>query len=440
MEIIHVPYGKSTLEIEVPGDVAQEEFLGCLVPRLNDLRPELEEADLVREALEHPIGTERLCRLAEGKRNIVVIASDHTRPVPSRIIAPLLLEEIRKGSPDAKITYLIATGCHRATTPEELEEKFGRDLVEREHFVVHDCDDRENLVEAGILPSGGVLILNRIAMEADLLVSEGFIEPHFFAGFSGGRKSVLPGVAARETVRWNHNAAFIADMRSRTGNLEGNLIHQDMRYAARRAGLAFICNVVLNARKKIIAAVAGDMEAAHQRGVDFLYRQCAVPRTEADIVITGNGGYPLDRNIYQSVKSMTAAEATVKAGGVIILAAEARDGHGGQRFYDMFCEEPELEALERRFLTTSPGETQVDQWQAQILIRVLKRATVICVSSLPDEMVENFHMIPAHSLHQALAVARRILGARGIQNSTVLVIPDGVSVMVEQDLLPSHHL
>lgn len=159
-----------------------------------------------------------------GKKDVVIIASDHTRPVPSKIIMPLMLEEIRKGNPDADITILIATGCHRETAKEELVQKFGKDIVDNEKILVHDCDDTTNLVSLGRLPSGGELIINKIAVEADLLCSEGFIEPHFFAGFSGGRKSVLPGIASRKTVLANHRSAFIADDHARTGILEGNPI------------------------------------------------------------------------------------------------------------------------------------------------------------------------------------------------------------------------
>ena len=149
----------------------------------------------MQEALEHPIGTPRLCDMAIDKKKVVVISSDHTRPVPSRIIMPLILKEIRRGNPDADITILISTGLHRETTREELESKFGPEITEHETIIVHDCDDTDNMVYLGKLPSGGNMYINRLAVEADLLVAEGFIEPHFFAGFSGGRKSVLPGVA-----------------------------------------------------------------------------------------------------------------------------------------------------------------------------------------------------------------------------------------------------
>lgn len=330
-----LPYGKETLKAEIE----EEHLAGVLVSELHDYKAPMGGAQLVQEALEHPIGTPRLCDMAIDKKKVVVISSDHTRPVPSRIIMPLILKEIRRGNPDADITILISTGLHRETTREELESKFGPEITEHETIIVHDCDDTDNMVYLGKLPSGGNMYINRLAVEADLLVAEGFIEPHFFAGFSGGRKSVLPGVASRETVMYNHNSAFIDDLHSRTGIIEGNPIHNDMLYAARVAGLDFIVNVVIDSAHDPIFAVAGDCDLAHREGRDFLASKCQVDAVPADIVISTNGGYPLDQNIYQSVKGMTAAEVTVKEGGVIIMLSKAADGHGGKYFHETFRDE-----------------------------------------------------------------------------------------------------
>ena len=216
------------------------------------LQADKPEEEIVKDALAHPIHSKRLRELAKGKDNIVLIASDHTRPVPSKVIMPGVLEEIKAGNPNAKITILIATGFHRPTTREELIYKFGEDIVDREDitFAVHKSHENADMVELGTLPSGGKLKINKIAAEADLLISEGFIEPHFFAGFSGGRKSVLPGVSSAATVMANHCSEFIASEYARTGVLEGNPIHRDMIYAAEQAKLAFIINVVLDENKK----------------------------------------------------------------------------------------------------------------------------------------------------------------------------------------------
>ena len=231
METVRFPYGKGYLT----ADFEEGRLAGVLRSRLEDYVPEAPEEELIRRALECPIGSPRLSELARGKKKVTVIASDHTRPVPSKLIMPALLREIRLGNPDAQITILIATGCHRATDGAELVAKFGPEICVNERIVVHDCDDEANLVTLGVLPSGALLRIDRIAAEADLLVSEGFIEPHFFAGFSGGRKSVLPGVCARRTVMENHCSAFIADPKARTGILDGNPIHRDMQAAARMA-------------------------------------------------------------------------------------------------------------------------------------------------------------------------------------------------------------
>lgn len=420
-----LPYGKETMTAAIE----EEHLAGVLLSGLHEYQPAMTGSELVQYALEHPIGTPRLCELAEGKKRIVVISSDHTRPVPSHIIMPLLLAEIRKGNPDADITILISTGLHRETTGEELEAKFGSEIMEQENIIVHNCDDTENLVHLGTLPSGGELVLNRLAAEADLLVAEGFIEPHFFAGFSGGRKSVLPGVAGRQTVMYNHNSGFIAHPCARTGVIEGNPIHEDMLYAARKAGLAFIVNVVIDAAHDPIFAVAGDCDLAHREGREFLASRCQVNAVPADIVISTNGGYPMDQNIYQSVKGMTAAEATVKENGVIIMLSKAADGHGGKSFHETFREEKDLNRMMKSFLDRTPDETIIDQWQSQIFARVLLKARVIYISSCEDSLVEDLHMIPAHSMEEALEKAREIIKK---EDYKITVIPDGVSVIVRE--------
>ena len=419
---IRFPYGRDFLPLDIPEDRLQ----GVLVSRLHHYTPKGAPQELVEEALKHPIGSAPLRELAKGKKNIVLIASDHTRPVPSKVIVPPMLREIRKGNPAADITILIATGCHRETTREELVGKFGEEIVSSEKIVIHDCD-LSPVEKIGTLPSGGECIINKLVMDADLVVSEGFIEPHFFAGFSGGRKSVLPGIASRTTVLANHCSEFIAHPRSRTGILEDNPIHRDMVWAARAAKLAFIVNVVINEKKDAIYAVAGDLEAAHKDGCDFLSSLCAVEAKPADIAISTNGGYPLDQNIYQAVKGMTAAEATVRKGGVIIMLARSNDGHGGEHFYHHLADEPDIRKTQTLFLSRGRNETVADQWESQILIRILQKATVVYVSEAPDELIRSMHMIPANSLEEAMTLAEELLGS---QTATVTAIPDGVSVMV----------
>ncbi|TDY64999.1 nickel-dependent lactate racemase [Aminivibrio pyruvatiphilus] len=420
---VFLPYGSSHITCEIP----DSRLRAILSPKLPEAEEKTGEA-IVRASLARPAGSPPLRELAGGKKNVVILSSDHTRPVPSAVIMPLLLEEIRAGNPGADITILVATGCHRSTTEDELEERYGTEIVRSVRIVVHDSLDENSLVSVGTLPSGGELVLNRLAVEADLLVAEGFIEPHFFAGFSGGRKSVLPGVAAYRTVLANHCAEFIASPGARTGILEGNPIHEDMVYAARKAGLAFICNVVLDPQKRITAAFSGDMEKAHEEGCAFLSRLAKVQAVPADIVITGNGGYPLDQNIYQAVKSMTAAEASCRPGGIIIEAAECRDGHGGEAFYHAFRDIPTARGVLDSILARGRDSTEPDQWEIQIFARILMNHTVILVTSAPRETAEYMNMKWAPSLQDALALAEEILGDG---NAAVTVIPDGVSVIVD---------
>ena len=424
MKTVLFPYGKEHIS-HTFGD----ELLGVLDSSINSYTPPHSQSELVENALKSPVGSLPLATLAKGKKNIVIIASDHTRPVPSKIIIPPMLREIRSTAPDAKITILIATGCHRGTTKEELVSKFGADIVERENIYIHDCDEREMLVNIGTLPSGGECEINKIAYEADLLVSEGFIEPHFFAGFSGGRKSVLPGVCARKTVLANHCSEFIDNPKCRTGILEGNPMHEDMLWAAKRAKLAFIVNVVLNDKKEVIFATAGDVEEAHKAGTDFLSSLCGADAIDADIVITTNGGYPLDQNVYQAVKGMTAGEATVKRGGVIIMLAKSNDGIGGDHFYRQLADESDISKTMKIFLDRGRGQTVPDQWQTQVMLRVLMHASVIYISDMPDDVIEKMHMTPAHSIDEALKIAQKILSN---DNPTIVAIPDGVSVIVKK--------
>ena len=427
MHTFNLPFGKEKIKLELP----EEQVAGVLVSHAHEYKAPKSEAELVADALANPIGSPKLSDLAKGKKNCVIISSDHTRPVPSHVIMPQLLAELRKGNPDIDITILIATGMHRATTKEELIAKYGKEIAEHEKFVIHVSRNDEDMVSVGTLPSGGDCRINKVAANADLLISEGFIEPHFFAGMSGGRKSVLPGIASKVTVLANHCSEFINSPHARTGILQGNPIHEDMLYAAKAAKLAFICNVVIDADKKVIAAFAGDREKAHYAGADFEMKLAGVKPVPADIVITTNGGYPLDQNIYQSVKGMTAAEATCKEGGVIIDVSSCSDGHGGEDFYNNLKNAESIQKAMDEILAHGRNETVFDQWEAQILMRMLLKFTIIMVTEAPQQMVEDMHMKYAASVDDALAMAKEVLAKKGITDPKITVIPDGVSVIVK---------
>ena len=421
--MLHIPYGRGFLEFDA-GNAP------VLRSRVNELRSVSDGQEIVRAAMEHPIGSPRLSELARGKSSCVIIISDHTRPVPSRDILPNMLRELREGSPDIRVTLLVATGFHRATTAQELEEKLGAELLAQCRVVVHDCADAESNVTVGVLPSGTPLVIDRLAADAELLIAEGFIEPHFFAGFSGGRKSVLPGVCDRTTVLGNHRGEFIGSPFARTGILDGNPIHRDMTAACRMAKLQFIVNVILDSEHNTVAAFAGDAIDAHRAGCDELMRWCGVrPEKRGDIVVTSNGGAPLDQNLYQAVKGIVTADAVAADGGVIIMCSECADGSGSDDFYRSLrgCASPQ--ALLDQILTVPQDETEMDQWQYQMLVDVLVRHRVIMVTR-PElaGMVREMKMDYAPDLESAMDAAMALRG----NDAHIVVMPDGISVVPER--------
>lgn len=424
MTTIRLPYGKEHIDFTVD----EKKINGVLRSNADRFSAEDTQENIVKGSLEHPVDSPRLSVLARNARRVLVITSDHTRPVPSGITIPLLLQEIRRFNPAVEIKILIATGLHRKTTHDELLNKFGPEILEREDIVIHDSRDPKSLVFKGTLPSGGELWLNSLVDWADLITAEGFIEPHFFAGFSGGRKSILPGIAGEKTVLANHCAQFIANENSRTGILENNPIHRDMQAAARKAGLKFILNVVLDGDKRIIKSLSGDPVAAHREGCRFVAGLSKVSAVPSEIVVVTNGGYPLDQNVYQSVKGMSAAEMTVKPGGVIIMIAACEDGHGGESFYRWFSESSGPEEVAERIAAIPMNATISDQWEAQVLARILVRYKVIMVAA-PGvaQIIRNMHMEYAPSLDEALAMAYKMTSA----DAKITVIPDGVSLVVE---------
>jgi nickel-dependent lactate racemase len=424
MPSLKLPYDRGHMVVDIP----HSRLAGILESRAHHYQPAQDQETLVRKALDNPVGTPLLEELARGKKNVVVITSDHTRPVPSRVTMPVLLEKLRKGNPDIEVTILLATAFHRPTTREEMIFKFGDKIVREERIINHDCRDKGNLVYLGDLPSGAQLWLNKMALEAELLIAEGFIEPHFFAGYSGGRKSILPGIAGEKTVLTNHCSKFIDSEKCRTGILEGNPMHRDMLVATEKSGLQFILNVVINARKEVISAFAGDPLGAHQKGCRFVEGLASVEAVPADIVVTTNGGYPLDQNIYQSVKGMTAAEATAREGALIIIVSACSDGHGGESFYRTFLEAGDARAVMDGILATPMENTIPDQWESQILARILIKHQVIVVTDQCDPgLITGMKMMHASTFAQALEMADAIKGGQ----ASITVIPDGVSVVVK---------
>ena len=417
-----LPYHKGTLPLHVP----DANLSHVLTNRAEEFKSDRSEADIVRDALAAPIVTPKLRELATGKDKIMVITSDHTRSMPSGITMPILLEEIRAGAPDAEITIMIATGLHRAMTHQEQVERFGAELVEKERIVVHNAFAADEMRYVCKLPSGADLSINYRALESDIIVSEGFIEPHFFAGFSGGRKSILPGIASQETVNENHSAKAIASPYAATGVLKGNPIHEDMDYAARKVGLAFILNVAMDAEKHIVAAFAGDCVEAHAKGCAFVSDMCGVDKVQSDIVITTNSGYPLDQNLYQTPKGVSTAAACAAEGAVLILGASLCDGIGGTNF-EKLMRLGSAQKIKETVEAIPPKESIPEQWCAQTYAKIMLQYTVIIVTQHMDlRELESMGFLAFASFDEALEKAFELKG----RDASVTVIPDGVSVIV----------
>ena len=426
MKTIRIPYYTSMLDLHVD----EKNLKAVIYSGTDGYHTEKSEKELIEESLADPIGSQRLRDLACGKKKITLITSDHTRAVPSRLTLPILLKEIRAGSPDAEITILIATGLHRPTTEEEQRRMFGDEIVDHERIVVNRAFEEGQHEFVCVLPSGAELWVNKAALNCDLLVSEGFIEPHFFAGFSGGRKSVLPGICNAATVNENHSFKAIASPFSTTGVLEHNPIHEDMVYAARAVHLAFILNVALDSEKKVIASFAGDMEKAHEKGVEFVRSLAQCPGIIGDIVVTSNGGYPLDQNLYQSPKAVATAEACCRDGGVIIMCCSCVDGMGGTNFEKLMVMGT-VDEIENYLSKIPPKESIAEQWCAQIYARILKKHPVILVTTYLDhDLVRKANMIPASTPDEALEIAYQMAG----RDAEVVVIPDGVSVLAVKEV------
>lgn len=422
---IPIPYYTSTLALHVE----EENLKAVLTAKMHGFHAEKSQEQLVLDALEHPVDSPRLRTLAEGKRNIVIVTSDHTRAVPSKITLPLLLKEIRSGNPDADITILIATGLHRPTTEEEQRRMFGDAIVDHEKIAINNAFAPEQFVELCTLPSGAVFQVNRLAAECDLLVTEGFVEPHFFAGFSGGRKSILPGICSERTVNENHSYKAVSHPRSNSGMLKDNPIHADMLCAAKAVNVQFIFNVALDGEKKIVAAWAGDLEKAHEAGVAFIRQWSQCPVITGDIVVTSNGGYPLDQNLYQSPKAMATAEACAGEDGVIIMCCSCCDGMGGAHFGQLI-QRGTPDEIDRYLSSIPPEKTIPEQWCTQVCVRVLRKHPVILVTTfLSHDEVRKANMIPASTPDEALEIAYRLKG----EQASVVVIPDGVSVLTVKE-------
>lgn len=418
---IEIPYGHSHIDCKVENDNLKA------VLHMNETKDNsnLSEADIVLNSFENPIESEKLTELSKGKKTAIVITNDHTRAMRSMITLPLILEEIRKNNPDINIKILIATGLHRPTTEEEMRSMFGDEIVDNEEIIVHDAFDDSMIVDAGVLPSGARLRINKLVMETDLLVTEGFIEPHFFAGFSGGRKSIMPGVCSYKTVVANHSYKFINNPNAKSGELDKNPINIDLIEASRIVGVDYTLNVVLDKNKKIEAAFSGDIIKSHRVGCDYVMEQCKIEPVKGDIVITGNGGYPLDQNLYQTPKAVNTAVACSNKDAIIIMCAECSDQIGGEEFEKLMLMGTPKE-IDEYLSKIDPEDTIPEQWCAQIYSKILMKHKVILVTEgIEKELVEKMNFLHSKTIDEALDIAYREKG----KDASVIVIPDGVRVI-----------
>jgi lactate racemase len=417
--LVNLAYGRYGLGVRLPKgvDVLEPRFL----PGLPD-----EKAALLA-GLRNPVGSPPLAGIVQPGDRVVIVHTDITRATPNDRILPVLLEELESaGIAREDITLLNGLGTHRPQTEAELRTMLGDRIVEQYRCLQHDCNDDANLVSLGVTSRGHPVRINRLYLDADIRILTGFIEPHFFAGFSGGPKAILPSLAGKESVYTNHGLQMIADPRATWGVTEGNPIWMEMREVALRTNPTFLLNVTLNAKRQITGVFAGEMLAAHTAGCAHV-KETAMVRVDEpyDIVITTNSGYPLDQNLYQSVKGMSAASQVVREGGAIIIAAACEDGlpeHG--RYWELLSESGSPQGIME--LISRPGFSAQDQWQVQIQAQIQFKASVYVYSEgLTDEQIEGALFTPCRSIEDTLVqlIDRYGPGAR------ICAIPEGPQVI-----------
>ena len=411
---IEIAYGKSTLPVVVPDGIHTEVVEPGFVRGLPD------QEGAIREALESPIEHPPLSGSVGSEQKVAIIFSDITRATPYHIILPPLLEAL-KHLPDEHICFFCATGTHRPATPEELVEILGENVVKRFRIVQNDAMDPDSHTLVGTTRSGNRILLNREILGYDLRILTGFIEPHFFAGFSGGGKALMPGMAGVETIRFNHSIRNLDNSQARWGRTQGNPLWEDIMEASEFAGPLFLLNITLNNRKEITGVFAGDLRKAHQRGCEFS-RETVMAGLDApfDVVVTSNSGYPLDLNVYQSVKGMSAAEQVVKPGGVIIIAAECWDGIPAGSDYETILQA--VNRVEELMDYIREKESQLkDTWQVFFQAMIQQKAEVYLYSSLEDTTVTSALLKPVGNIDSLLEELVRKKG----KDTRICVLPQG---------------
>jgi nickel-dependent lactate racemase len=412
---VPLAYGRGHLDVEFPDD------------RTTVIEPTpqsglADQRSAVTAALDAPVQSPPLRELIEPDKRIVVVHTDITRATPNDRLIPWLLAYLEKaGAKRENITLLNGLGTHRPNTREELEKILTPEVVANYRCINHEPENADAHVQLGVTRTGVPALINRHLVESDVRIITGFIEPHFFAGFSGGPKGIMPGVAALRTVMSNHGAKNIGDPRSTFGITEGNPIWEEMRDIALRVGPSFLVNVALNEQRRITGVFAGDLIAAHKAGIEFV-RGSAMQRVDQpfDIVVTTNSGYPLDMNLYQAVKGMRAAELIVKDGGTVIIAAECSEGAPAGSPHDKLLRSVRSgEELLRKL--DAPGSVWPEQWQGHIQSLIQRRAEIQIYTGMSDDAVRAAHLIPCRDIAGAI---RAKLGPNP-NGQRIAVLPQG---------------
>ncbi len=411
---VHLDYGVSGLDVDLP-----DERVTIIEPASRSALADPHGALVA--ALRAPIGRRPLRESVRAGQRVAISVCDVTRAQPRREMLEAMFDELPQVSPE-DVTILIATGTHRANTPAEIERMLGPAIAARYRIVNHDSRDPATLVGVGTTSTGVPVRMNRVWMDADVRITTGFVEPHFFAGFSGGPKMVAPGLAGLETVLVLHDARRIGSPTATWGVTEGNPIHDDVREIARMVGVHFAVDVTLNRAQRITAVFAGDLLAEHRAACEAAKRDAmqAIDRP-FDVVLTSNSGFPLDQNLYQAVKGMSAAAKVVRPGGTIVCAAECSDGlpsHGS--YGQLLASQPTPERL--LAMINQPGYSAPDQWQVQIQAQVQMKAQVLVkTSGLPADAVRAAHFEPVDDVSAAVCEALRAAGP----GATLCVLPQG---------------
>lgn len=411
---VELKYGRTGLHVQLPDDAT------VIWPR--ELAGLSNEAQAIRAGLAAPIGAKPLAQQLAPTDTVAIVFSDITRPMPSDRVLPIVLEVVESVVPREQIVLINGTGTHQANTRDELIGMLGREIVEDYRVINHDAFDDANLVDLGVTPQGHRALVNRAYYEADFRIVTGFIEPHIFAGFSGGPKAVLPGVAGIESIMDNHTYAMLDDSRATWGVRDGNPVWEEIRDFARLARPDFMLNVTLNRLGQITGVFAGDVEAAHAQGCALVREAAMVPvERQYDVALTTNSGYPLDINLYQTIKGISAAAQAIRPGGSIIVASECSGGipdYGEYR--NLVREGGSPEGI--LALIGAPGFRRHDQWEAQLHANLMKLAQIhIYSSGLTHDQVRGMLLTPVDDIE---ATVRQELERCG-PGARLLVLPEG---------------